>query len=210
AADKAQRKAQAVLSDLGKQRGTTAMACMIGAEIYRSHNQPQQAEKLLQRAALVDPDNTACRARLIHFYQQHNQPLAAQAFFEKLTRLQPKVAVNYFHLGNVHAALGQPDKAEAVYQKIIEVAPDQAEGYLALVHLYLSVGQKLPEARQMAVKAVERKPVAHHYFLLATVCHRLGDRVAGLKAINRAVELDARQPKYRQLQALLQPRESKP
>jgi len=200
----ARRRGEKTLSNLAEQRTTTANACTVAAGIYRDYGKVQEAEQLLQRAAVIDPENTVCRAQLMVLYRRGNRPDDALAFCEKLTQLQPEIAVNFFHLGNVHLWQRRHDQAEQAYQKIVELIPDQPEGYLALVHLHLETGQKLDEAKAAASKAIELKPIPHHYFLLATVCHKSGDQADALAAIERALEMAPDNVQYQQLKESLQ------
>ena len=55
--------------------------------------------------------------------------------------------------------------------------------------------------------AVELKPIPHHYFMLANVCYRSGDRAAGLAAIEEALKTTPDSAQYQRLRELLQKEE---
>jgi len=197
------RRSPSTVSGLAQERAKTAKAYTGAAGIYRSHGNVQQAEHLWQKAAIIDPKNTVCRAALMALYRRGNRLADALAFCKKLTQLQPKNTVNYVHLGDVYFRQRRYDEAEQAYQKIVELGPDKPEGYLALVYLHLRTGRKLPEAKVLASKVIELKPTPRHYFLLATVCSRSGDRASALAAVERALKMDPDNAQCRRLRELL-------
>ena len=64
-------------------------------------------------------------------------------------------------------------------------------------------GRKLSEAKKLAAKAVELEPLAKNYFLLGSICRRVGDRAAARAAIEQAVALEPGNPQYRQAYELV-------
>jgi tetratricopeptide (TPR) repeat protein len=178
------------LGGMTRERSITADTCTGAADIYRDHGNLQQAERLWQAAAAIDPNNTASREQLLAFYEQAGRLEDARTFFEQLTQMQPESALDHFHLGNLCARLNRRDEAEQAFLNVTRQAPDWPQGYEALVQLYLTTGWKLPEAKAFASTAARLRPSPQNYFLLAQVCTKIGDRGDALTALEQALRMD--------------------
>ncbi|MCP3979743.1 MAG: tetratricopeptide repeat protein [bacterium] len=187
---KAEKRRPKQLSGLARERSTTAIAYVGAADIHRHHGNLQQAERLWQKAALIDPNDSASRDELLALYEHSGRLEDARTFFEQLTQAQPKNALDHFHLGNLCTRLNRRDEAEQAYLAVTRLAPDRPEGYEALVQLYLTTGWKLPTAKASASRAVQLRPTPRNYFLLAQVCTKIGDRADALTALEQALKLD--------------------
>ncbi len=180
--------------------GTLATAYTDAGRIYLKRRSDAAAETLWIRAAAVDPQNTQSRAALLDLYGRQGRLDAMLPLLEQLCRVQPDNPLHRFNLGMLHTTLGQVDRAEEAFTRLIEMAPQRAEGYAALADLYVRSGRKLPEAVELARKAVVLQPAAENYFLLSEACAKSGDRPGTLAAIARAIELDPGNPKYQRFQ----------
>ena len=101
-------------------------------------------------------------------------------------------------LGSIHGSLGQIEAAAEAYRDAIEVMPSQAGGYSALAGLYLKANRELPEAKRLALKAVELEPLAPNYYLLSAAYLKDGDPAEARSAMEQAMALDPGNPLYRQ------------
>lgn len=196
---KARKRRPKQLSGLAQERSITANACTSAAHIYRRHGNLQQAERLWQRAAVIDPKNFVSRKELLALYENGGRLEDARTFFEQLTQMPSMNAWDHVHLGNLCARLNRPDEAESAYLNATRQAPDRPEGYEALVQLYLATGWKRPEAKAFASKAAQLRPSPQNYFLLAQVCTRIGDRADALAALEQALRMDPGNVPYRRL-----------
>jgi len=187
---KAQKRRPKQLSGLAQERSITANACTGAADIYRHHGNLQQAERLWQKAAVIDPNNSASREELLALYEHSGRLEDARTFFEQLTQMQSKNALDHFHLGNLCTRLNRRDEAEQAYLNVTRHAPDRPEGYEALAQLYLTTGWKLPAAKAFASRAAQLRPSPQNYFLLAQVCTKIGDRADALTALEQALKMD--------------------
>jgi len=70
----------------------------------------------------------------------------------------------------------------------------------------LKTGEKLPQARQLAEKAVALDAIATNYFVLSWACDTNGDIANALPAIKRALELDPGNQQYLRLYKQIQQR----
>jgi len=188
-------------------RTSVARSHTAAGRIYRSRGRYGKAEEVWQRAAIIDPNSPECCGELASLYLHQGRHAEALELFERLTELEPDNGVTYWYLGNAYARLDRFEDAEKAYKKIIEIAPGRLEGYVSLARLYLQFSRKLPQSKTLAAKAVELKPSAANYFMLARACDKNGDRAGALSAVKRAVELDPQNAEYRAMHKRMQGRE---
>jgi tetratricopeptide (TPR) repeat protein len=187
------------LTGLPMVRETVARTFFGAGQIYGAHQQPAQAAELFRRAASLDGDNPMYRAALEAYYLQRKALSEGVSAFEQLALEQPDNALNYLFLGRMQGRLQQFEGAEAAYLKVKQLAPEWDQGYRALAELYLLGNRKLPEAQVLARRAVELAPSGAHYYLLARVCLKNGDRPAALEAAKHAVALSPGEKRYQEL-----------
>jgi tetratricopeptide (TPR) repeat protein len=196
---KAQKREPKQLSGLGRERSATAAAAAGAADIYRRHGDLPQAERLMQRAAMIDPTHTASRDALLALYQSSGRLEDARLFFEKLTQLQPPNARDHYQLGTICTRLNRRDEAEQAFLTVTRHAPDPSIGHTALARLYLGTEWKLPAAKAAAQEAAQLRPSPQSYLLLAQVCTKLGERAEALAALERALKMDPQDAQCRRL-----------
>ena len=168
-----------------------------------------KCEQLLKRAAELDPNNTVYLMELASLYGTSNRLSDALAMHKKISELEPNNPVCYLNIGVFSARLKQFVDAEPAFTKVIVLAPESSIGYRFLAQLYLETGTKLPQARDLAQKAVALEPIAANYFVLSWACDTNSDIDSALSAIKKALELDPVNPRYRQMYELIQKRSSK-
>ncbi len=172
------------------------------ARVYMAHGHTQEAEKLLLRAAEVDPANTACRFQLVLLYQQAKRNQDALRFSKEMVRAEPRNPFHYLATGNLHARLKQNAEAEAAFKKVIELAPDRPEGYFALAQFYLQANPRPAEALALARRAVSLAPSPVNYYVLSQACAINGDMPAAIAAIEKACALDPGNNQYQEWRSL--------
>jgi tetratricopeptide (TPR) repeat protein len=111
-------------------------------------------------------------------------------------------------LGDCYQVAGRIAEAEQTYRALVEAAPQGADGYRELAWLYLRGRIKLPEARQLAEKAVALEPTALNYFVLSRAYDQNGDATRALSALKKAVDLEPTNASYRQTYERLRAREA--
>jgi len=159
-------------NDLIHMRRDAAETLMLAGQAYQAGGNLNRAEKLMHRAAGLDPQN----------------------------------AIYHLHSAAISMQIGHLGKAEKAFGEVIRLAPQNARGYSGLAHLYLHAGQKLPQAKQLAQKAVALEPNAFHYYVLSWACGRNGDQAGAAAAIGRAVKLEPGNARYRRVAELLEKR----
>lgn len=195
---------EAMLSGLPLVRKTVAQTLFGAAQLHRARRHEEAAGPLFFRAALLDPDPPAYRAALEAHFLRRQALAEGVAAFEKLAAAQPTQPFNPLVLGRLHHRLQHVDTAERCFRTVQTLAPEWSEGYRALAELYLRAGRRTPDAVSLARKAAALAPTATHFHLLAAICAENGDRPAALQAIQRAVDLEPSQAKYREFQKKLQ------
>jgi tetratricopeptide (TPR) repeat protein len=187
------------------QKGAAITYMNVG-RMYRDDGKLHKAEELLKKAAGLDPEDVACFLELASLYQADGQLSKALQMHKKISEIEPESPICYFMIGVLSARLKQFDDAEEALRKVITLAPQKSDAYRELARLYLRTGEKLPQARQLAEKAVALEAVAANYFALSMACDRNGDAANAFSAIKRAVELEPGNQQYLRLYKLIQQR----
>jgi len=173
-------------------------------QAYRENGKLVKAEELLKQAAGLDPENIVCFLELATLYQISKQPSKALQMYKKIREIQPESPVSYLVIGILSAHLKRFDDAEEAFRTMITLAPQKPDGYRELARLYLKTGQKLPQARQLAEKALTLEATAANYFVLSWACYANGDNANALPAIKRAIKLDPGNQQYPRLYKQIQ------
>ena len=186
-----------VLEDLAQMRKGAAETYLNASRVYQSGGNMQKAEGLLGRAVALDPNNTVCLGRLASLYAMNNQASEAIRLYERISEIESENPIIYLNIGHLWARLKRTAKAEESFRKVIKLAPEFSGGYRELAQLYLQTARALPEARRLAEKAVALEAVAVNYFVLSWACDKNGDSANALKAIQRAIQLEPGNPRYK-------------
>ena len=132
------------------------------------------------------------RAQLWRRQKQNDR---ARKVFEDLIERNPKEPGYLLELGFLDQEAGNLATAENAYLKALELAPDDPEVCNTLGYFYAETNQKLDEALQLILKAIERKPNAGHIIdSLGWVFYQRGDFQTAVEKLENAVILMADQP----------------
>jgi tetratricopeptide (TPR) repeat protein len=195
-----------VYDDFIETQKLAALTYIEVGHMYRNTGKLSKAEELLKQAAGLDPENVTCLMELASLYQENGQPLKALQMHKKVGEIEPDNAIYFFGIGILSARLKLFDDAEEAFRKVITLAPQQSAGYRELAWLYLKTGEKLPQAMQLAEKAVALEATGANYFVLSWACDKNGDTADALSAIKRAVKLEPGNPRYLRFYKLIQQR----
>ena len=188
-----------VYDPLKTTRESTAHTHTNAGRVYHAHEFARRAEQLWRRAAEIDPNNVDCRIRLASLRQRQGRPSDAIELFSQVIEVDPNHGAAYALRGNVRLQQEQFDEAEKDFKQVIEVLPERSEGYRALARLYLQLDRNFDEAKALAAKAAELRPVAPHFVLSAIACEKTGDLPGAAAALRRATELAPGNAEYRQM-----------
>ncbi len=196
---KALKERDSRFDDLVSARKTVAQAHTDIGQLYYLRRSSEKAEKLLQRAATLDSEQSDCRVLLATLYEQDGRITQALQFYKQLTTIQPQNVNCHGNVGILSLQLQQYDDAEKAFRKVIELDPKQSFGYHYLAYLYLKMNRKLPEAGKLAEKAVALEKTGENFFILSWACKVNGDRASAVSAIQQAIELEPGNIDYRQM-----------
>jgi tetratricopeptide (TPR) repeat protein len=116
-----------------------------------------EAERLLQRAVAMAPNDFGSRNALGLCLLRLERPADALAQFDALIALDPSLPFVHASRGNCLVALGDIGTAASCYQRALELDPDQGIAFAGLARIESSRGAHL-EARQWAEKALAALP----------------------------------------------------
>jgi len=137
-------------------------------------------------------------------YQANGNLERAEELMHRAASLAPQNPICHLHRAAIAMQLGHLAQAERAFRNVIQLAPKNARGYSGLAHLYLQAGQRLPQARQLAQRAVTLEPNAFHYYVLSWACDRNGDNAGAISAIKQAMKLEPGNPRYRRIAEILE------
>ena len=176
--------------DRKKVREGLACTCCEAGRVYAAHSMKEKAETLWRRAAALDPKNVECRRLLVGRCMLSNRQQEALSLCREMCRATPYDPTAHVSLGQVAMQLGRMAEAEGAFRKAIARAPGQAGGYTELARLYLTASRNLPEAENLAGKAVELEPTGETWFLLGWARDKNGNIDGALAALRSALELE--------------------
>lgn len=195
--EKAHREFLKSRSDAPRVEKIVSEVYTAASKAYLAQADTETAEKLLLRAVELCPSQPECYQVLAWLYERQGRLEEAQDALLRGSRANPADLGVHLRLGVFLAEQGEFDAAEKALQEAIQLMPYQGGGYAALARLHLTSDRKLPEAKELAARAVELEPLAKNYFLLGLVCQKAGDRAAARAAIEKAVALDPENLEYR-------------
>lgn len=189
--------------DLVSVRKSLAETYVEAHRLYRKRGDTQKAEELLERANALDPENTEALIELASLCAASNRMSEALELNKRVIEIEPNNTICRLNIGLCSARLRQFADAEQAFLKVIELAPNSSSGYRELALLYLRAGMRLPEAKQLAEKALMLEPIAANYFALSFARDRNGDTAGAISALKRAVELEPDNRLYRRTYELI-------
>lgn len=167
--------------------------------IYEGQGHMREAVSLLERAAVLDPNNATCLEKLGAHHLLSGRLPHALRLFEKARSVDPNNPLHHVNVAKLHTRMNQFDLAEQSYSAVIERFPKYALGYAEFARLYLRSRQKPSEALRLAKNAVKFDGSAANYHLLSWACDINGQLNASLGAIEKAIELAPENKSYRVL-----------
>jgi tetratricopeptide (TPR) repeat protein len=188
---------RASLNPLRNTRQSLAMTHTTLAWIYQDRGRAEDAERLWQRAASVDLENTASRFHLLMLFQKSGRNAEGLRLCEEMIRAEPANPFHRLSLGNLETRLGNLPAARSAYETAHRLAPNRPETCFALAQCYARSQTNLTEALSLATRAVQISPAAPHLFLHSRLAARTGDRASALASIRRACELDPGNNEYK-------------
>ncbi|NQT17542.1 MAG: tetratricopeptide repeat protein [Planctomycetes bacterium] len=206
--EKAHREWLKTGDDLPRVRKNVSGILTAAGKAYLAEGEVQTAEKLLLRAVELGEGQPECHQVLAWLYERQGRLDEARDVLSRGRRANPDDLGIHLTSGAFLARLGEYDSAEETLQKAIAIMPFQGGGYAALANMHLASNRKLSDAKRLATKAAELEPLARNYFLLGSICQKIGDLAAARAAIEQALTLEPGNPQYRRACERLRPKRS--
>lgn len=145
------------------------------ARLYRLHNEPEQAEKVLQKMLKDDPGNEAAVEQLTQLLLDENKTDEAIKLLEGMTARSGSATL-FDLLGDAYTQAHDFPKAEAAYRKAVDLDPSELSHLRGLGQALLSQ-EKYPEALAAYQKLTDLMPDdSDNYLRIAQIyreMHRL-------------------------------------
>jgi len=153
---------------------------VLGA-LYRQAGRREDALAMMQKAAVLSPDDAEAYNNLSVLLRELGQLKEAQVSCLRALAIKPDYAEAHNNLGIVFQALGELSDAQTSYQKALAFKPDYAEAYNNLGVLQKALGH-FEDAQASCRRAVEIRPnYAEAYNNLGIALQALG-RIAEAQA----------------------------
>lgn len=118
------------------------------------------------------------------------KPLDAFDLLERSLAAQPNQTELLYEMALLAEKIGRMDVLEANLRKVIQLKPEHAHAYNALGYSFAERNERLPEARQLIVKALQLAP--DDPFIIDSmgwVLFRMGDNDGALRQLQRAFSI---------------------
>jgi tetratricopeptide (TPR) repeat protein len=175
-----------------------ARVCVGAHELYRQAGNGARMEAMLKQAVELDPNNVVPLEKLVAAYRVTNRVPEALALCRRIEQIDPNNTACQLNIGRLSALLRRFDDAEKAIRKVIALLPDHYSGYQELARLYLVANRNLPQAKELAQKAVELDPVAENYFVLGWATDVNGDPNGAMAAVEKALALSPDNRQYKE------------
>lgn len=161
------------------------------AELLAKQGKVKQAVDLIRKAPEDTPE--AARTKLVleaQLYSDAKQWAQAEAVFAEANRKYPNDSELLYQQAMMAEKLNRLEDMERLLRKVIEIRPDHHHAYNALGYSLAERNLRLPEARELIVKALELSP--NEPFItdsLGWVEYRLGNSQEALRLLRQAYRL---------------------
>ena len=181
---------------------TLQQAIDLGVQHHNAGRLPE-AENIYQQILQADPNQPVALHLLGVIAHQTGKNDIAVDLITKALAIKPDYPDAHYNLGNALRELGKPDDAVTSYRKALAIKPDLPEAHNNLGLALQDLG-KLDEAVASYPKALAIKPdfAEAHYNLHALLLDP-DDLAPSIKCMERAVEVDLSNTKYRFILGML-------
>jgi len=173
------------------ERATTAapevieLHALLGAA-FRSAGLPVRAEKALELALEMRPDDTDSLYNLANALRDLGRPAEAEERLRQALAIDPGMVDARYNLGQVLQELDRPEEAAEAFAAVLEVAPDDvpARNNLGVLQLQAGDVEAARESFHTALRTAPDHPGSHAN--LGAIHLQEGDAAAALEAFRRA------------------------
>ena len=170
-------------------------AYILGAQASLALGQNKQTEKLLLKAAEIQPENAIVHRNLGIFFSQMQRQKDADLAFQKSLELGPKDVQTHYcyavHLDGSH----RPKEASERFLAASEISPENPDIWTGLARAQRSLGQ-FDAARESCLTALEftpdHLPALNNLGALST---EMEDYISAIGYLERSIKLNPKQPR---------------
>jgi tetratricopeptide (TPR) repeat protein len=158
------------------------------ARLYGLNKEMRKSIDLLNKAAVMDPDNDRLYHALALAHMSLNENEEAYRNINKAIKLNDKKDTYYFEQGALLERLGQYDKAIASMKKTLEINPHHSNAHNFIGYIYATKGEDLDKAQSHLEQALDIQP-RNGYFLdsLGWIYYKKGEPEQALVHIKKAM-----------------------
>jgi tetratricopeptide (TPR) repeat protein len=149
-------KAISEYSEVHRLDSTDQEAALWLARLYRLHNEPDKAEKVLLGMLKDDPENEAAVEQLTQLYLDENKSEEAISLLEGMIARSPSATLDDL-LGDAFTQTHEYGKAEKAYRKAVDLDPSEL-GHLRGLGQTLLSEEKYPDALSVYQKLADLMP----------------------------------------------------
>lgn len=120
---------------------SSAAAVFMEALAWANEGKPQEAERYLEQAISLQPDNARFHCHLGILLMRKNDYAKAEESFKKAIQLKPEYALSHYQLGKLQASSKQWKEAREELEKAITVDPGLTSAYYQLAGVYVRLGE---------------------------------------------------------------------
>ena len=159
--------------------------------IYREEGNYSRMVAICERAAAVQPDDTAVITTLGDAYMGAGRPERAAEVFSALTEMEPDAPALFCRLGDARAVAGDYDGAEDAYDGAIAIEPSDAHRFYCALGATFSREEEYERAEAALKRSLKSRPDQPLVrCTLGDVLIRQGKPDEGMAAYEEAARLD--------------------
>ncbi len=173
-------------------------------ELHETHNNLTGAAQVYEAATQVHPSYLPGYIHLGEVFIRLRELEKAARVYEEAAELvtdNPQIQIK---LGVIYINQGQFEQAIAAFQQAIAIDSTEAEAYNNLARLYAGLGKEMPQAIDLAQRAVALVPAAKYYDTLAYTYYRNAQYLKALEAIDKAIAIAPEVDAYNKLRSKIQ------
>lgn len=163
------------------------------AKIYETQQRWKEAERAMQKATELDPENVEALRRLAHLYQRGNERNdEAEALLNKARELAPDNIAVCLQLGAIYGnERSRRDEAKAAFERAYEIDPKSPTAVHNLGLLYRFEGE-LDKSEEFLRRAMALRPRDSAFAFSLGSCLLYQEKIEeAMSWFQRASELDA-------------------
>lgn len=160
------------------------------AVIYNAQNNSEEAEKLMQKATTVSPDNFWYWMLLEDIYAKTGKAAQLELVYDELIRLNIEAQEYYLAKAAVLVDQNKLDEADLVYQEVQKRFGPSDELTKVRQQIYLQKGKSTQAIAELEKLIRDNPKNVNNYVYLADIYVQLGNREQAIVALQKGKNID--------------------